>query len=169
MFDPGYGRSSWASESEEAEAAKHPAGRQGWLLDNAKQTLDNPQLKAKQEKERQELAKRSEDMLLNRFRQMASQDREEELDSADTDGWPELRAKPPPFLQAKRPPLGGGSSSTGVPATDSVDTTVMRGRGTASKFPPIQGSSDTPATGSDRGAGAWTREVSQRRKDRRIL
>ena len=91
------------------------------------------QLKAKQEKERQELAKRSEDMLLNRFRQMASQDNEEELDSADTDGWPELRAKPPPFLQAKRPPIeGGSSSSTGVPATDSVDTIVTRSRGAAS-------------------------------------
>ena len=145
VFDPGYGRASWASESEEAEAAKHPAGRQGWLLSSR-------------------LSRRRRDRSLLSAPRICC--------STASGRWPPRigrRSWTAPIRMdgrsyvlsrrpSERPPLGGGSSSsTGIHAIC---------KGAASKFPPIPGSS-TPATGSDRGAGAWTREVSQRRKDRR--
>ena len=95
----------------------------------------------------------TERMLIQRFRQEtrgeANKD-SDELESADTDGgWPALEAKHPNFLRPRgRTPAIGSND----PASSSTTATTARTATAARREP-------TPT-------GAWTREISVRRRDR---
>ena len=115
----------------------------------AKHTLAEQmaKLKEKPEKERDELQATTERQLIQQFRRETRTDRRQEsdeLDSADIDGgWPALEAKHPGFLRPRgRTPAMGSND----PATSSTTATSARRE-------------PTPT-------GAWTREISARRRDR---